>query len=176
MKLEPVGGIFWRLDSSGNLTAYDTAGTVLGQFVGGTFHTVNTRADTSITGSGTTSATFVSTGDGVSITPLVGKVALFMTGSVRSTVASDQAEIGIYRNTTGIPGEGAGVGGDASIIESNPFQLPGGVLYVRVPLVAVDISVVAGTQYFYYTTYRRASGTGTIVLDGGGNQLFAMET
>lgn len=35
-RLRPTGGIFWRLNSSGNLTAYDVSGNVLATFAGGT--------------------------------------------------------------------------------------------------------------------------------------------
>ncbi len=168
LKLEPVGGIFWRLDSSGNLTAYDTAGNELGKFVGGLFSSTNNASRAVVIATGTTSATFVSTGEGVTITPRVsGSVLILFVAALRSGVAGDDAELGIYRNTTGtIPADGAAPNGSLVEISRMVRCLRINVAWNGI-VFDTDTGLTLGTAYTYHCAYRRDAGTGTIVIDNG---------
>ncbi len=163
MKLEPVGGIFWRLDSSGNLTGYNTAGTVLAKFAAsGAFSFSANRFFSGGNVIGTASATFVSTGKGGGLTALVSGIAhLMIIGTVESTVAGDDGGLALYRNTTGVPAQGAAVGADTQI-QAIVLDCP--IANRELTFAMMDVVVFTGTMYFYLA-YQRSAGTGSISLD-----------
>ncbi len=167
MKLEPVGGIFWRLDSSGNLTAYDTAGNVLGQFVGTVFVSVLNRAQDKLSANvTTTSTTDVSTGFGVTITPRFSG-AVFVTARVviQNSVSGNVSRAPLYQSTTGIPAnDGAVVGSSISLLS---VTVPNTANWYMLHSL-LRTGLIVGQAYSFYLAKSVGAGTGTI---GGSGTL-----
>ncbi len=178
MKLEPVGGIFWRLDSSGNLTAYDTAGTVLATFRGGLF-SAQVNSGTLVQNvpiTTTASLTAVHRGEGRQITPRQsGRILVLWAGfNFSSSIAGDGAAIGIGR-TTGAsnPAGGAAYGGGfigvvpsgRSGVANEPFELSVAVL---------DIGLTLDQLYTYHEVWNAVTG-GTATAVANANNFIVVE-
>jgi hypothetical protein len=98
VSLRPIGGIFLRLDSSGNLNVYDTTGTSIAKFIGGVFSSKLNRGvaanNAPITG---TTLGPVHTGYYSQITPQVsGALLIILETDLSHTVAGDIVEMAIY--------------------------------------------------------------------------------
>lgn len=118
MEYRNVGGIFWRLDASGNLTGYDSTGTVIGKFAaGGLFSSaINKGTFSQNTAILTTaSASHVYTGDFVSITPQIsGKVLITaLYTRLNSDTANVQSSFRLYSGTGGAGPDSKPAGGTA---------------------------------------------------------------
>lgn len=112
MNIRPVGGVWWRIGTDGNLTAFDPTGAVVAKFNGGKFLGKLNRAtnvsNAPITNS--TSLTFVAIGRSMQITPLftgtVQVTAVFE--NLNNTVAGDGVGVEIYQsNGSNNPAGGA---------------------------------------------------------------------
>jgi hypothetical protein len=163
MDLRPVGGIFWRLDSSGNLTAYDTAGNVLGKFVGTKFSGVFNASV--VPGQGvftTTSTTPVSTGQGTNITLQVS--SRIMISAVHSyldqTTANGTVTVYPYWNTTGIPAAGAAATGTQ--VTNYPAKNPSITLVQFLAVQNTLTGLALNTQIFVYFAMSSPVGTDTV--------------
>jgi len=91
LSLRPIGGIFARLDSSGNLTFYDAVANVLGTFSQGSYSASLNKIN--IFGAYSTASldsTMTNTGIGVSFTTKVsGKAFVIMSGIGSSNTGGD---------------------------------------------------------------------------------------
>ncbi len=171
MDLRPVGGIFWRLDSSGNLTAYDTAGNTLARFQNNTtLVTALNRASASVgSSSQTTSTSDVSAGltpGTIALTPRVSTAILIIANTgLQSSVAGDSGAVSVYGTTGAVPADGVAATGTrvgeaitrvaaANVSESASFN-------------GLNTGLVNGTLVNYYFARRRVSGTGGVSFTGG---------
>lgn len=171
MSLRPIGGIFWRPDASGNLTAYDTSGNVLGTFVGGKISAINNLSTFAFTaGPATASATGVSTGQGIAITPRI-STRILVTSSVllQVSVASKQGQWIVYRTTGSIPANNAAPTG--SPINTGIFTLPLATSSYSLTSIVMDTGLTLGTAYNYYLVLLSTDGTTTVSLIGGSMQV-----
>lgn len=156
MQLLAVGGIFWRLDTSGNLTAYNTIGTTLANFNGSIF-TSRFGLTVTVGGSGTTTSTsYVSTGGGMasSFTPVAlasstGLVTAFITAS--HSVANAQFKAAVFGGTeSSPPALGTSVGTDAKQANSEVFFTLGPSTQTSTLGWAVSVGMTIGSANFFY--------------------------
>ncbi len=153
MNFQSTGGIFLRLDSSGNLNVYDASGTSIAKFIGGLFSAgLNLSTGTSnapITS--TTSLGNISTGYGVTITPRVsGKLMIFATFLGQNNTVGIENNWNIFRNTTGIPAGGSSVGTDFQATALTNLTSSTANAKVTVSFVLRDTGLTINTAYTYY--------------------------
>jgi hypothetical protein len=162
-KLRSTGGIFWRLDASGNLTAYDTSGTVLGKFIGGVFSAKQNLATlTGGAGVTTVSTSFVSTGEGVSVkSQISGFVTIIAQIAGRDqTTANGVVAVNIVENTTGIPALGVSIGTDT--LQNGANIINSSTTFSISATIVVQSSVVAGQTTYFYVAFKSPVGTDTV--------------
>jgi len=114
LSLRPIGGIFLRLDASGNLTVYDSSGTVVAKFVGGLFSGQFNRATalgTPIVN--TTSTVLVHSGLYAQITPQVsGNILAFIINNMANNTAGDGGGVTLlWRQGAFTPSAGSSIAG-----------------------------------------------------------------
>jgi len=157
MSLRPIGGIFLRLDASGNLTVYDSSGTVVAKFVGGLFSSKQNYAFQSLYSGGqalsNSGGLALSTGCGVGLTNAVG-TSVQIIGGLSWVNASASTFTGaileIYKNTTGVPALGAGVGTDILLAAPNITSVAG---QNQNWSVGAQTAVTVNQQTFFYLAY-----------------------
>ena len=172
MQFASTGGIFLRLDSSGNLTVFDTSGNVINKWISGKLSTVGNVAKVlSSSTVSTASLSVLSTGVGIGFTPQVATSALVFFGGneLLNNTSGDIISVVLHRNTSGIPALNASPSGTGDTL------LAGGAGPIFVTAAAsqgsggmyafYDSSLTVGTQYFYYVCYQ-ALGGGTVSLVG----------
>jgi hypothetical protein len=174
MRISFIGNIGWRLDSSGNLTAFDNAGVGRAKIVNGVFSATGNISTFASGGAvvSTTSSTPVSTGQGTSITPQVSTriVVIMFAAWLDSTTANGLVTLNLYRNTTGIPAAGSAATGTA--LNGLAGQNPSTTRFIKSPLGAADTGLVVGTTYFYYLAEQ---GPGVDTVQAGAELLFCQE-
>lgn len=164
MDLKPSGGIFWRLDGSGNLTAYDTSGNTLGVFVGG-FFSAKTNGGTAVT-NGTlsmASSTQQSYGAGVTITLRnSGRVFTEAQIYINSSVANTAVNVYLYRTTGAVPAQGSAVSGTGLITKQ--FFTASTTILLPTVFMWTDTGPTNGTTYSYYFALSTSGGVDTVKL------------
>ncbi len=166
MNIRPIGAIFWRLDTSGNLTAFDATGNVIAKFTGSLFSAKLKSTGSNASGGTTASTTFVSTGIGAdNFTPVEADIALHITSTVLShTVANAQVEFAIYAKTAaGIPATGTSVGADTQQPGSVHAFTLGPATQTSTNDFAISLAVGVGTAITFYLAIRTIT-VGTITL------------
>lgn len=123
----------------------------------------------------TTSSTHVSTGQGGSFTPSSTKVEIVSSADIYNETAGEIAQVGIYRNTSGVPSSGTSVGSD-TLVASASMVSGTASADATVALVALDTGLTAGTEYYYYwAVWVESSGTvGLQTLQGESLQTTRM--
>lgn len=162
MQISSTGGIFLRLDASGNLNIYNTSGTTIAKFVGSSFSTsLNVNQGGLPSATTTTSTNPVSTGMGVSITPQVDTQVLVWAGITGgSNTAAVPVTFFLYRNTTGIPAAGTSVGADPVVNGTGAvIQAAAAGQEVGIAMSQLNASLTVGTQYFYYVAYKTSNAS-----------------
>ena len=160
MDFRSTGGIFLRLDSSGNLNIFNTAGTSIAKFVGSAFSATLNRAvlADSTTRTTTTTANYVSTGLGVTFTPQSsGKAQVFATIPVSSDTSGDGVAIDAFFNTGSIPAANATVGAD-SAFGFNLRHTAAANNQFEVLTLNGSVTLTVGTTYSVYIGYRAITG------------------
>ena len=161
MDLRPSGGIFWRLDSSGNLTGYDTVGTAIAKFTGGAFSSSLTRGvlTTNSPITSTLSTTAVSTGYGLLLTPKITSAALVLFSISASIATTGQTATFTIRRVNGsaVPAGGASATGDPVMAVLNLAAVGG----EDIPLTIVNVVGATPNQavvfYLAFATSNAAS-------------------
>lgn len=166
--IQSTGGIFLRLDTSGNLNVYDTTGTSIAIFSGGLFAASANRAKGQIFASSTTSVTAVSSGSGLNITnKLTGRFLVLLIANLKNNTAGDGGAAQIFRNTTGIPTAGTAVGSDTGVGSAGLMISPVAGNTYAVNTFGIDTGLTAGTKYYYYCAINATNG-GTVDTNTGG--------
>ncbi len=153
MSLRPIGGIFLRLDSNGNLNIYDPTGTSRALIINGVFSAVNNSASNNQTaGVSTLSGSLVSSGFGKNITPQL---------SYGSTAANGSGGLAIYRTTGSIPAAGVVPTGTQLVVGG--FADPVANQTVNTAIAWFDTGLVPGTTYnFYLAFFSNGGNTATL--------------
>lgn len=163
MQFTSTGGIFLRLDSSGNLNIYDTTGTTIAKFIGGVFGSSPNYVFQSKYGTGqalTQATGNFSMGVGATLTNIVGTQVQVLAGtSWNNGTASvpTGAIISLYKNTTGVPALGTSVGSDTllgAVNQTLPANISSGLVIGAASTVTVG---TATSFYLAYTTSNLAS-------------------
>lgn len=165
MNIRPIGGIFWKLDASGNLTAFDPSGTVIGKFIGGIFYAKGslgtTSQNTALTS--TTSTTGVSSGFNNVITfQFTGRAWVnFIAINCNNNTASDGGELAVAYNTGNNP-----VSGGSAIAGTFPAQLVAAFVnnastagfQTTMQVAALVTGLTVGTTYTFTIRCRAITG------------------
>ncbi len=163
MSLRPIGGIFLRLDSNGNLNIYDPTGTSRALIINGVFSAVNNSASNNQTaGVSTLSGSLVSSGFGKNITPqLSSRIYASFTLSYGSTAANGSGGLAIYRTTGSIPAAGVVPTGTQLVVGG--FADPVANQTVNTAIAWFDTGLVPGTTYnFYLAFFSNGGNTATL--------------
>ncbi len=166
MSLRPIGGIFLRLDSSGNLTIYDSSGTVIAKFIGGLFSSKINKSTPVTNGSinTTTSVTDVSTGFGSTITAQTsGNVLIIVTFIVSNNTAGANVTASVYtkNNATTIDAGGAAISGSFGLADAKTL-VSSAANQIQTYALITYVSVTVGTPVALEIALRVSAGTGTI--------------
>jgi len=178
--MRPAGAILWRLDANGNLTGYDTSGTVLGKFIGTLFSSkLNKIILSSNTPINSTASTLnVSSGSGGTITPQVSGSVLVTANldQISNNTASDGCIVSIYRKQAStVPSGGTSVGADAqTVVNSFVNNANTAGLKLPVQVVVLDTGLTAGTVYAYYIAVAVLTG-GTMTWATPGVYMTGLE-
>ncbi len=172
MRLITVGGIFWRTDSSGNLTAFDTSGTVLGKFLAGKFAfsgnkgvLVNNSAIFS-----TTSLAGVDIGQSIQITPQISASIMVFAylDATSNSIAGDGSQLTIRRSLgTNNPAGGTADGNPILAFCDTTYAAAGSADRRTLSLFAIDTTVTVGQAYTYSLAAAAVTG-GTFAWFLGG--------
>lgn len=163
-EIRSTGGLFWRLDSSGNLTAYDTSGTVIAKFLSGLLSTGGNvgslLSNSPITT--TTSTTAVSTGNGALFTPQVKGRAILIceVGAQNSAVAGSTFSLWQNTGSTILAGGTAQTGTNLTAVSTGTFSSAIATAQGEITLIHLP-SLTVGTQYTF-TLAVRANSSGTV--------------
>jgi hypothetical protein len=156
VSLRPIGGIFLRLDSSGNLNVYDATGTVIAKFLGGKLSISGNKgtkvSNAPIVSTTSISPTRVASGNSLQITPqITTTLALFaiLGGGAKNNTGGDGGEIAVYRSTgSNNPAGGAAL--DGSIVTfSAPFSVGTANTGATPTLAFIDTGLTIGQAYTY---------------------------
>jgi hypothetical protein len=165
MSLRPIGGIYWRLDASGNLTSYDSSGNVIAKFVSSKFSgQVNSSQISYSAGYSTTSLTDVSVGAHATFTSQVSTRAL-VAGyiSYANDTANADGNWSVYITTGSDPGQGNQPGGTDVAVVTLAGACPTASRFYEGTVFGFRGSIVVGTQFtFYLTISSHVSGTARI--------------
>jgi hypothetical protein len=176
VQFQSTGGIFLRLDSSGNLNVYDTSGTSIAKFTSGAYSSKLNKGTVVSNGSlaTTTSASPVTTGNSVQITPRTsGSVLIIalMNGASNSTVNAT-CNLLVYQSTgTNNPASNSVPDGSAILNTSTAVSSTANAIE---PLIVTGVvtGLTAGTAYTFEMAVTAAGG-GTMTL--GNRSLQAIE-
>lgn len=167
MQLYFLTSVGWSLDSSGNLQARDTAGTLLAKFLSGKLSTGgNVAIVTQSVSLTTVSLSFVSTGFGVTLTPQV-STRVRISGSLvlGNGTANDGFQLGLYYNTTSVPANGAvPTGTNFGISMQGTSATANALLTLAFSLIVSALT--AGTTYNFYLVYSSLTGGTTTQTQG----------
>lgn len=160
MNIRPVGGVWWRIGSDGNLTAFDPTGAVVAKFIGGVFSGSSNKAtqNDNATITSTSSLTGVATGFGQTITPVVSATVVWFW--VIDGVSSDTAGDGALFGNDVVVGGTSLAGGTADTTSSFPGRMRSSAIgeLDTITLVAYSLTLIPGTQYTNRLTARALTG------------------
>jgi hypothetical protein len=167
VQFNSTGGIFLRLDSSGNLNIYDTTGTTIAKFIGSAFSTkINKGTPGNNVPIGSTTSLGVHVGYYSQITPQAsGAVLAFVEAYCSNNTASDGVQVAIYyKSGAQTPAGGASIAGWtlASTVSSN--VVPVG-MSLPFPVTALVDGLTVGTVYTFAVVFGAVTGgTATIAI------------
>ena len=168
MSLRPIGGIFLRLDSSGNLNVYDTSGTVVLKLIGGVISGVQARGTPGTNSAVLTNATATLNyvGVGVVITPLVStKVLIYCVGRASNNTGGDGVGIQINQNVGNSVHAGGGAAAGTAL---NGIAYTGLSANSATPfaIMVEATGLTPGTNYVFDLCLQALTGgTATIVVN-----------
>jgi hypothetical protein len=152
VSLRPIGGIYLRLNSSGNLTIYDASGNVVATILSGALSTTfNTAEATFSTDYTTNSSSVVSVGptSGVDFTPQVSSRAVILAYFYfQVATAGDGAQLLVYRTTSTVPAQGSPASG--TLVAQVLQTCQAATTNYGVSCIGVNTGLTAGTRYTYY--------------------------
>jgi hypothetical protein len=169
-RLNPLGGIFWRLDSNGNLTAYDPSGTTVLQVIGGILSALLNagiqQSNTPITS--TTSLSGVHSGFYFQITTRISTRVLYMAnGNAFNQTAGDSCGFGFWRKA-GAQNPTGGLAIDGTWLTKSgfsPFTTKNNTNAEMFSIIAIDVGLTVGQTYTYSFGFSAVTG-GTAVVQG----------
>jgi len=168
LDLRPAGGIFLRRGADGNLTVFDTAGSILAKFIGSEFAGTlakGTPSNNAPIGT-TTSTSDVSTGYGNAFTPRVsGNAVIVASFIVGNTVANIGSRYQMYlkTNSSTIPAGGTAVGADTALGGIGLVQDAEASQVKAQTMSLITTGLTIDTPYVFYIAFRTdATGTAQI--------------
>ena len=177
MSLRPIGGIFLRLDASGNLTVYDSSGNIVAKFLGGKLSVSGNRgtkvSNAPIVSTTSISPTRVASGNSLQITPQVTTtIAIFavLGGGAKNNTAGDGGELAVYRSTGSNNPAGGATPDGALASFSAPFTASTANSGSTPTLAFIDTGLTLGQVYTYEVAVAVITGGtmtyGTANIDG----------
>ncbi len=154
LQFSATGGIFLRLDTSGNLNFYDTTGTSIGKFssgfFGGKLNSGTFVSNAPITS--TTSTSLVALGNTIQITPIFsGRVLVIFNyhPCSNSVGGADGVTAAVYQST-GSNNPAGGAVPDGSAILGGGFNFyPGTTLQGQILIAGLITGLTVGTAYSF---------------------------
>jgi len=159
LSLRPIGGIFLRLDASGNLTVYDASGNTVAKFIGGVFSSkASAAAQTTNTSISTTASTTpVYAGIGVVLTPQVStRVLVEASGAFNNNTGGDGCEVKIIQNTGSTVHAGGGAA--AGTVIGDTGAVVTGTANFTWSLICPALSLTVGTSYVFDIAVNAVTG------------------
>lgn len=160
-----TGGIFLRLDSSGNLNVYDTSGTSIAKFLSGAFSTAGNvgslLTNTPIATTASTSA--VSTGYGALFTPQVkGRAVIICEVNTNNNTVNDGALFSIWQNAASTILSGGTAQTGTNLTASQLGALTSATANARGDICLIHLpTLTVGTQYTFTLAVQAVTG-GTV--------------
>ena len=166
MSLRPIGGIFARLNASGNLTFYDASGNVLATFLSGAL-SIKGNVGTLVTNSPittTTSITDVFLGISLNYTPQISTRAFIATTFTGwNTTLGDGVVLGVYR-TTGTNNPAGGAAHSGTLISATDHTSATASAHGSLGQTVLDTGLTAGSAYTYSFSITAVTG-GTAAIE-----------
>jgi hypothetical protein len=167
VQFNSTGGIFLRLDASGNLNIYNSSGTSIAKFVGGSYSNILAKGTNvnNVPITTTVSTTDVLAGLSIQITPQISTSILFIAefDTVSNSIATDGIRCGVYFQAGSLnPAGGTAITGWSSAALGNFISATANASGT-VTVTGLITGLTAGTAYTLATSAAAVTGgTATI--------------